>query len=266
MDVKQGQQILKVGMALAAMLILCNAASACLNGFQGVYGDSYNKSISQYPYPIGQRVDTQDERVLSYVDAWKWGMEHGEFRPSSDYGLYLVYDKKYEEAEALFRKLAAQWPEEYAAAANLGTVLEINGKNEEALHWIQRAVTLNPTAHEGSEWLHVKILEAKVHPELGFDCQALLGVRFGAEARPIATLDRRSVKNLQKQLFYQLNERISFIPPTDPQIAALMFELGNTTLSAGPAQKAYAIYKLAQEYGCVDALLPARLKLARSKR
>lgn len=251
---------------MVAILVISNGASACLNGFAGVYDDGFAKSTSQYPLPLGHVIDTQDERVLDYMELWKQGMHEGFFKSTTDYGLFLVYDKQYEEAESLFRKVATQWPQEYAAAANLGTILEINGKNEEALQWIKRSLEINPTAHQGSEWIHVKILEAKIHPEMALDSKALLEIDFGTEAMPTTKMDRRSLKNFQKHLFYQLNERISFIPPQDRQIAALMFELGNATLAAGPPQKAFAIYQLAQTYGCVDPLLKARLKLAKSRR
>lgn len=263
---KQQGLLIRFCLLMVVILISNETPWACLNGSSGVFGDAYARSVSQYPYPLGQHVDTQSEKVQQELAFWKQGLQEGIFKYSSDYGLYLVYDKKYVEAELLFRKLAAQWPNEYAAAANLGTVLEINGKNEEALQWIKRSMEINPTAHQGSEWIHVKILEAKIHPEIAIDAPTFLGVDFGSETIPTAKMDRRALKNLQKQLFYQLNERISFIPPHDPQIASLMFDLGNTTLAVGPLQKAFAIFKLAQDYGCVHPLLAARLKLAKSRR
>jgi hypothetical protein len=47
-------------------------------------------------------------------------------------------------------------------AANLGTALELLGNKEEALHWIREGIRRNPQSHEGTEWLHAKILEAKI--------------------------------------------------------------------------------------------------------
>ena len=47
-------------------------------------------------------------------------------------------------------------------AANLGTALEIAGDEDEALTWIRESVRRDPQENQGAEWVHVKILEAKV--------------------------------------------------------------------------------------------------------
>ena len=180
-------------------------------------------------------------------------------------GVYYVFNHQYEEAETQFRKNAAQWPDRYESAANLGTILEMNGKNAEALTWIKQSLVLNPTAHDSSEWIHVKIIEAKLNPGLPFESETILGVSFGDQVMPKASLNKRGLKLLQKQLFLQLNERISFIPPQDDYVASLMYALGNVTMSVGQYEMAYKIYRLASAYGCVDLLLKERTKLAKKE-
>ena len=107
---------------------------------------------------------------------------------------------------------------------------------------------------------------SQLNPGLPFESETILGVSFGVEVMPKAALDKRRLKLLQKQLFFQLNERISFIPPQDHYVASLMYGLGNVTMSAGQYEKAYKIYRLAASYGCVEPLLKERTKLAKKHR
>ena len=66
------------------------------------------------------------------------------------------------EAIELLEELEKKSPGQYAVAANLGTAYELNGDNRKALEWIKKGVERNPESHFGTEWLHVKILEAKI--------------------------------------------------------------------------------------------------------
>ena len=85
-----------------------------------------------------------------------------DFRHESDYALALLHNGSTAEALAIFQRLAAAHPEDYNLASNLGTAYELSGENEKALNWIQKAMRLHPESHEGTEWLHVKILQAKI--------------------------------------------------------------------------------------------------------
>ena len=84
------------------------------------------------------------------------------FTDRSDYAVALMYLGRHQEAVTLLHQLEAERPGEYFVAGNLGTAYELTGKNEEALRWIREAIRRNPAAHEGTEWLHAKILEAKI--------------------------------------------------------------------------------------------------------
>jgi hypothetical protein len=62
-------------------------------------------------------------------------------------------------------------------------------------------------------------------------------------------------------LYYQLNERISFIQPKDKIIAALLFELGNVSYLTGAKAEASTLYEKAKEYGFENSLLKSREEL-----
>lgn len=238
------------------------AAKACMNGFGETFTHALEDSRRQYPVPLGHPIDFTGNEKNEMIYTSKDGYARKQFKESIDYGLYLVYDQQYEEAEKVFRNIIQTWPDRYEAASNLGTILEVNGKNAEALKWIKKAIKIDPESHEGSEWLHVKILEAKLGGKNKWTGASITGTDFGREDVPASNLDVQALKTLQKHLFFQLNERVTFIPPKEPYIAALLFELGNVTLALGDSESALSIYKKAKKYGFQQPLIDARMKLA----
>ncbi len=262
------------------------SASACLNGFEPFFSRSYQQSLKSIPVPHGHPVDTKSKDVRFGLSKMKSGLEKGDFEAAVDYCLYLIYDKQYKEAEKECRKVLKKWPQKYESAANLGTILEVNGKHKEALKWIKRSIEINPESHGGSEWIHVKILEAKLSPDVAWTGPEMTGFNFGQDSLPNSGQDSSTLAELQKHLFYQLNERVTFIQPEDPFIAALMFELGNVTFtlsqmaakkktnhiklevgqSAPPPNNMPAtrgLYNKAKMYGFSEPLLEMRMAAAK---
>ena len=100
---------------------------------------------------------------------------------SNDLGVARLLTGKIDAAIALFRETEKKFPGNARVAANLGTALELKGENEEALKWIREGVLRDPSEHEGSEWLHVRILDAKIAlaKDPGwFDKEQRAGARF----------------------------------------------------------------------------------------
>ena len=62
----------------------------------------------------------------------------------------------------MFLALERRYPGHHETAANLGTALELAGHDAPALQWIRIGIRRNADEHYGSEWLHVRILEAKI--------------------------------------------------------------------------------------------------------
>jgi tetratricopeptide (TPR) repeat protein len=235
---------------------------ACLNGFDDLMHYEIKKSRARFPIPLGHPLNMEDGEVKSAYQYNEQGYRRGNYQGSIDYALFLIYDKKYEEAEAVLAKLAEKYAGKYAVAANYGTILEVNGKNEEALKWIKKAIAIDPQSHDGSEWIHIAILEAKIRGDQPVSGARMTGHDSGPDSIPHFNLTEKELKKLQQELFFQLNERVTFIPPKDPYIAALLFELGNITLSLDQKKSAKSIYQKAQKYGYAHPLLSARLAIA----
>lgn len=84
------------------------------------------------------------------------------FNDRSDYSVALMYLGRSPAAVEMLQQLEKEKPGQYFIAANLGTAYELSGNNEEALRWINEGLRRDPDSHEGTEWLHAKILEAKI--------------------------------------------------------------------------------------------------------
>lgn len=153
---------------------------------------------------------------------------------TTDLAVANIISGHYEVAVNLLRNLERSHPGLSRTASNLGTALELSGKNKDALHWIKEGVVRNPQDHEGTEWLHVKILEAKI--ALAEDPSWLLennvlGVSFGTDSRPkvptALPTDQfgkpLSLEKVEKAINYQLGERLKFVSAPDPLIGNIYF-------------------------------------------
>lgn len=181
----------------------------------------------------------------------------------SDKGYILILEEKYDEALKLYIKIEKLEPNRYSTASNIGTLYELMGNNKEALKWINKSIAINPKSHNGSEWLHSRILEAKINGEKSQTAKFLLNTDFGKEIRPVSKLDTIQLNKLDKSLSYQLNERISFIKPKDNIIAILLFELGNIKMIKGEFNTAKPILEEAKKYGFNSNILEKRLTYAK---
>lgn len=180
----------------------------------------------------------------------------------SDKGYVLIIQGKYKEALALYLNIEKIKPNRYSTASNLGTLYELMGENEKAYEWIKKSIKINPESHEGSEWLHVKILEAKIHKLQNPSGAFFINTNFGSEIIPKTNLGDEELYKLKDALYFQLNERITFIKPKDKIISVLLFELGNiVTLEGFDPQSAVEVYELSEKGGFQSDLLYERLVL-----
>jgi tetratricopeptide (TPR) repeat protein len=177
----------------------------------------------------------------------------------SDYGVQLIYLEKYQEAKKVYFEIEEQTPDLYTTASNLGTLYELTGKPDSALYWIKKSMKINPQSHEGSEWIHVKILEYKLSGSKNTE-QSIMGLNFGNKALPqnIEGLSQKELETWTKHLVYQLRERITFIKPKDKIVANLLFDLSNLLALNSTLEEALVRLEQAKEYGYEGDLLNIR--------
>lgn len=187
------------------------------------------------------------------------------FDDRNDYSVALIYLRRAPEAVKLLRQLEVEHPGTYSVAANLGTALELSGNDTEALEWIREGVRRNPDSHDGTEWLHVKILEAKIanvkdpqflhtHSVLGLKAEDLRdSIQVGGEVYPW--------QEVEEAMLYQLKERLQFVKPADPAVAALLYDFAAIAAAHRTLETAVSLLTMAETYG----LSPARLAPLRTE-
>lgn len=238
---------------------------ACINGESVELKDGtflYEDRMGRVPYGHHFADIAQLEEGIGRMDSLYQAT--GDIDYLSDKGILLILLKRYDEAIKLYQWIEKKAPNRYSTAANLGTAYELLGQNENALQWIQRAVQIDPGSHNGSEWIHVKILEAKLKGESLYTTRFLLNTDFGSANRPVTTLARQELQQLSDALYYQLNERVSFVKPKDKIVAQLLFDLGNAAFLLGNYHDALADYQLAKNYGYSHPLVQTRISEARA--
>jgi tetratricopeptide (TPR) repeat protein len=188
-------------------------------------------------------------------------------RQRADYGGVLAHLGDFKKARTVLEDAEKLEPGDYAVASNLGTVCELLGDNEKARTWIAEGVKRQPTSHQGTEWLHLKILDAKL--ALAKDPQWLqthrvLGIDYGDAARPVAPAapEEKGYGRLNA-LSYQLRERLNFVKAPEPIAGELLFALGDELCLKGAVETALGVYELAATYQPAQAeLLKTRTEYA----
>ena len=193
-----------------------------------------------------------------------------DFENLTNLGVLLVYQGQYGLAVRHFLFVERRFPGHHETAANLGTALELAGHDATALRWIRIGIQRNPDEHAGSEWLHARILQAKIalaqDPDY-LDGRSVAGVAFEATLVPSlprsmpAGNDGKPVQpwKLNESLSYQLHERTQFVRPRDPIVANLLVDWATLNLAGGPIESADALYDAAVVYGARrDALMRNR--------
>jgi hypothetical protein len=138
---------------------------------------------------------------------------------------------------------------------------ELNGFNREALDLIKKAIVINPESHDGSEWVHVKVLEAKLKLEKDKDWLSKNKVlnlnieniekTFANGAVPEDSILSKSIDSLY-HIQYQLQERIPFTPVPDLLMANILSETGELFAKEKSVIGGYVYYHIGLKYDPQD--------------
>jgi tetratricopeptide (TPR) repeat protein len=187
----------------------------------------------------------------------------------NDLAVTLLHLGRAKEALAILIRIEREHPGSYVTAANLGTAYELVSDDRAALHWIRQAIARNPEAHRGTEWLHVRVLEAKLalrgDPHW-LESHSVLGIDFGTGAIPKlpsafpAGNDGKALtaEKVKHALWYQLDERYQFVRPPDAVVGTLLFEWANLLVRTDALESAVAIYREAIRYRTPNVGLASR--------
>jgi tetratricopeptide (TPR) repeat protein len=253
---------------LSCLLLVLGAQTAlpCINKsgtrFNGEAGGrlsshaagSLQRSLKYDPKPDGAQMEAE------LRDATDFGKR-------SDYAVALMYLGRSKEAVALLQYLEKEKAGEYFIAANLGTAYELSGNNEQALHWIREGIRRDPESHLGTEWLHAKILEAKIAQEKDADYfkkHSVLNLNPASIGQQ-STIDvgdkHLKWKELTDALQYQLKERLQFVKPPDPCVAGLLFDYAAIEAARNTLESARELLQMALDFGYPPDQVQPLLKL-----
>jgi hypothetical protein len=196
------------------------------------------------------------------ADAEKAYRESPTLESTNDLAVAYIVTGRGAEGIQLLRDLENRQPGNAKVAANLGTALELAGSDQEALLWIRESVRRDPREHEGSEWVHVRILEAKLALKRDSNwlrTRSVVGWRDGQQLLADERGLVRSPMDLIAPITYQLKERTQFVAAPDAVVGDLYLTLGDIAHSYPGAFKngwerdgaESANYRSALHYGTV---------------
>lgn len=265
---------MRVNWLFGAALLLCfNSAMSCVNAI----GTDHDGRRFNAGWETGKRlaesINSPDSRRY-WLGRASDIIAKARSKPSldtlTDLGILLLYQGQYTKAIELFLAIERRYPGHPETAANLGTALELAGQDAIALQWIRIGIHRNADEHYGTEWLHARILQAKIaaakdptyldhHSVTGLVFEQALvpslprAMPMGNTGKPVRPWD------LHLALAYQLSERTGFVKPRDRVVAHLLHDWATLNLAAGPIENADVLYDLAVTYGAErDALMRNR--------
>jgi tetratricopeptide (TPR) repeat protein len=235
--------------------------TACINLY---YTDLEGHShVGSSPYSLFYS-KVYEPRWQKLHDKLKAELEtDGDYKKQSDFAAALMHLGQAQEAIRILVELEKQHPGEYEIAGNLGTAYELVGDLDQAIHWIEIGIERNPDSHGGSEWLHIKILEAK--KQLADDpgwlsSHSVVDLEFGkndAPMMPAVFAEGRTAEDVIGAIDHQLYERLQFVESPDPIVADLLITFGNLVALTRYVEHAIDAYELAIQFQ------PQNLDLAR---
>lgn len=241
-----------ISLTLFSSTLFCTSLYACINSYAFDLGHSHEIS------------DIDAEEALKQINPKTIFKQP--YQQINDYGVYLIYTKQYQKAIQTLERLEKMHPNLAKTAANLGTAYELNGQPEQAKIWIEKGIRLDPKIHEGSEWIHVKILDAQIQQKKNskwIQQHDVLGLDFGREARPIANikkavyLDQKyNLNTVLQHSKIQMNQRLRFVSQ-DPLSAQILFNMANIEVYQLNNEEwvSETLYDMAQNLGYVDVAL-----------
>jgi hypothetical protein len=239
---------------MLSVLTLAMPASACINEYGRPTRPHKPRPERPAEFMAHLRDRSEHDAIVSGPPPVEPGPD-ADFKARSDYAARLVRRGESRKAVEILEAVEQSHPGEYIVAANLGTAYELSGDLVKAHGWISEGIRRNPDAHDGTEWLHLQILGAR--QALSGDprwlqSNSVTGLDFGADAQPRKPerwpKESGGPEGVITALFYQLHERMAFVPPPDPLVGSMIAELANLLMLYRSAELAIPVYDLALSY------------------
>lgn len=193
------------------------------------------------------------------------------YKDWSDIAANLMRIGKADSGIKILIPLLKEHPNEYNLIANLGTCYELTGQLDSALKYISKGYDINPKSHNGSEWIHIKILEAKIKEKRNpgwMKSNPVITLEELLERVPNEPKHLKSRK-INRDFFYQIRTRVRFTPAPNRTIANLLTTLGEYNQEVGTYENALLAYTYALIFEASDYLdrkIKAKIKTLNQQR
>ena len=233
-------------LTLLLILSVSFSATACLNYFYGTDKEGHTHEATYIMEDFFYANFNTEKHFSNLKESIKKLEKEHSYKYLSDYSVSLMKLGKADVALELLKELHYYYPNEYKIVANLGTAYELNSELDSALKYIKKGIELNPNSHGGSEWVHVKILEAKQKIKTNPDYLSENTILQLSEKQ-------KNDKKIYEQINIQLRERFPFSSPPNQIMAHLLIELAEYAINVESVEYANAIYKMINDYYNYDS-------------
>lgn len=189
----------------------------------------------------------------------------------SDIAVNLMKLGQADSALKILVPMAKKYPEEYNILANLGTCYELVGALDSALKYISSGFKVNPKSHNGSEWIHMEILKAKIkekHSPGWLSKNPIIEIQDVVD-RFRSLKESRLVYAVNRHFSYQIRTRAPFTPAPNQVMTNLMITLGDFNTEHGTYENALLAYANAldfQDKYAVERRIKERIRELNRKR
>lgn len=244
---------------LTILISISSSANCCMNTYMRLRNGTIDYSEPGIRY---WTVDLNAAELSKYAAELMVKYERSDsIEYLSDYAATAIYLGKYREAISIYHFIDSVSPGMYNTASNLGTAYELEGLNDSAYYWINRGIELNPLSHDGSEWIHLLILEYKMSGATELS-GSVLNLDFGNGEIP-ENIHSYDVNEIARDIHYQLKERTLFVKPPDQIVGSMYYDLGNLhALQTTEPEYWWSIlnyYDAAKTYGFESELMSKRI-------
>lgn len=218
---------------------------ACLNEFGNTL--SGERMEMRYFYLADHHRHFNKQRLNQQLSTLRAKPDAADYRNQSDIAVVLLKLGKTKEASEILEKLIESHPDDYNITANLGTAYELSGDLENALKYIKRGYELNSNSHYGSEWIHIRILQAKIMEKRRpgwMNTHSIVKVEELVEKLG----DLRRYRFRPNHLHHQIVTRVPFTPAPNKVIANLLVTLAEFNEKHGTYENALMSYIYSMEF------------------
>ena len=178
-------------------------------------------------------------------------LDANDYKSKSNYAVNVMKLGKVDEALEILKELQLSYPNEYNINANLGTAYELSGQLDSAYKYISKGYKMNRNSHRGSEWIHVKILEAKIKAKgnpAWFRSHSIIDVDSIIRKVKTGGNIRYYLQTFERHLQYQIRTRAPFTPSPNMVIANLLVSMGDVESEVGTYENGILAYAYALEF------------------